>query len=62
MPHTSILSELERRRIKAFLKADGEKLSAIRGLATRCRQALPRIEEDLELVRQFLQRYDKERE
>lgn len=60
MPHTSILSELERRRMKAFLKADGEKVSAVRGLATRCRQNLSHVEDDLRLIREFLQHYDRE--
>jgi len=58
MPHASVLSELERRRIRAFLKADGEKISAIRGLATRCRQSLPQIREDMRLVQEFLEHYE----
>ena len=60
MPHTSILSELERRRIRAFLKADGEKVSSVRGLATRLRQNLAGLEGDLKLIREFLQHYDQE--
>jgi len=62
MPHSSVLSELERRRIRAFLRADGERTSAIRGLATRCKQNLARIEEDLTLMKQLLERYGKARE
>jgi hypothetical protein len=61
MPHSTLLSDLERRRIHAFLKADGERISAVRGLATRCRQNLPRIEADLKLIRDFLDRYALER-
>jgi hypothetical protein len=56
--HTSILSELERKRIRAFTKADGEKSSAMRGLATRSRQSLAKIEEDLALIREFLRHYE----
>jgi hypothetical protein len=59
--HTGLLSELERRRIHAFLKADGDKASAMRGLATRCRQNLPKIEEDLALIREFLRHYEREK-
>ena len=57
---THLLTDLERKRIRAFIKADGEKGSAMRGLATRGRQYLPRIEEDLRLIHEFLQHYDKE--
>jgi hypothetical protein len=59
MPHTSVLSDLERRRIHSFLKADGDRTSAMRGLATRCRHGLPRIEEDIALIKQFLEHYEK---
>jgi hypothetical protein len=55
---THLLTDLERKRIRAFLKADGEKGSAIRGLATRARQFLPSIEEDLTLMHKFLQHYE----
>ncbi len=61
MPHTSILSELERRRIRAFLKGDGEKTSSVRGLATRLRQNVAAVESDLRLIREFLQHYDQEK-
>ena len=36
-------------------------MSAVRGIATRCRQNLPQITEDLALVREFLQHYEHER-
>ena len=62
MPHSTVLSDLERRRIHAFLKADGERTSAVRGLATRCRQNLPQIEADLKLIRDFLDRYAQEKD
>jgi hypothetical protein len=31
----------------------------MRGLATRCRQNLPRIEEDLQLMKEFLSHYER---
>jgi hypothetical protein len=55
--HKSILSDLERRRIRAFIKADGEKSSAIRGLTTRCQKYLPTIKEDLALIEEFMKHY-----
>ena len=57
--HKSILSELERQRIRAFNRTDGEKSSAVRGLATRCHKYLPQIERDLGLIRQFMATYEK---
>ena len=58
---THVLTDLERKRIRAFIKADGEKGSAMRGLATRSRRYLPKIEEDLGLIREFLQHYEGRR-
>jgi hypothetical protein len=58
---THLLTDLERKRIRTFIKADGEKGSAMRGLATRSRQYLPKIEEDLALIREFLQHYEQEK-
>ena len=58
---THLLTDLERKRIRAFIKADGEKVSAMRGLATRSRQYLPEIEEDLAFIREFLQHYEQEK-
>jgi len=59
---TRILTDLERKRIRAFNKADGEKSSALRGLATRCREHLPQIKEDLKLIQEFLATYEKKKE
>jgi hypothetical protein len=59
---THLLTDLEKKRIHAFIKADGKKGSAIRGLATRSRQYLPKIEEDLELIHKFLQHYEQDSE
>ncbi|MGA3405652.1 MAG: hypothetical protein ABSD49_07975 [Candidatus Bathyarchaeia archaeon] len=57
--HTGLLSELERRRIRAYVKADGKKPSALRGLATRCRQSRKQIQEDLDLIDEFLKHYEE---
>jgi hypothetical protein len=57
---THLLTDLERKQIRAFIKADGEKVSAIRGLATRCRQNLPQIKQDLGLIQEFLEHYEQE--
>jgi len=56
---TRILTDLERRRIRAYLKVDGEKESAIRTIATRANQFLPRIEQDIELLKALLGTYEK---
>jgi hypothetical protein len=55
---TRILTDLERRRIRAHIKADGEKASPVTQLATRCRQNLPRIKEDLALIEEFMKHYE----
>ena len=56
---TRILTEKERRKIKAFIKIDGQKETFMTVLATRCRKHLPQIERDLGLIRQFMATYEK---
>ena len=56
--HKSILSDLERRRIKAFIKADGKKETFMTVLAARCRKHLPKIREDLVLIEGFMATYE----
>ena len=56
---TRILTELERKRAKAYLKADGEKESVIRALASRARRHLPLIRSDLDLLEKLLVTYQK---
>jgi len=56
---TRILTEKERRRIRAFIKVDGEKETFMTVLATRCRQHLPQIERDLGLIKQFMAAYER---
>jgi hypothetical protein len=57
-----ILTDLERKRIKAYLRADGERNSIVRALASRARRFLPQIEEDTHLLKQLLNTYEKNRE
>ena len=52
-----ILTELERKRVKAFLAKDGEKTMPIVQLAHRCRRSLKELGSDLTLIEQFLQHY-----
>jgi hypothetical protein len=52
-----ILTDLERKAIKAYLKADGEKESVVRALASRARRHLPTIKSDLELLEKLLATY-----
>jgi len=56
-----ILTEKERRQAKAYLKADGEKGSIVRSLASRAKKHLPTIEADLALLKQLLETYEREK-
>jgi hypothetical protein len=56
---TRILTDLERRRINAYLRQDGEKEAPIRKIANRARTNLPKIKTDLELLEKLLQTYQK---
>ena len=53
-----ILTDLERKRIRAYLKADGERTEAIQNVVSRMRRYGPRIKEDLELVEQLISVYE----
>lgn len=54
-----ILSPLEERQIRAFLKANGEKNLNVRVLVTRVRKYLPQIDKDLALVKELLGSYER---
>jgi len=56
---TRILTDLERKKIRAFLKADGEKNVFIRTVASRCRKHLSQINRDLAIIDEFLAHYEK---
>jgi hypothetical protein len=57
--HPRILSPLEERQIKTFVKQNGEKNLNMRVLASRARKNLPAIKADLELLERLLQVYQK---
>ncbi len=57
--HPRILSPLEERQIRAYLKANGEKNLNVRVLVTRGRKYLPQIEKDAALVKELLARYER---
>jgi hypothetical protein len=54
---TRILTDLERKRIKSYLKADGEKDVNIRQLIMRSRRHIPTIRSDLDLLEKLLATY-----
>lgn len=54
---TRILTDLERRRIKTYLKQNGERGEPIRKLVNRGNAYLPQIEADLALVKELLEAY-----
>jgi len=54
-----ILTELERKKLRAYLRADGEKGSVVRSLASRAKRHLPQIKADLELLEKLLETYER---
>jgi hypothetical protein len=56
-----ILTDIERKRIKSYLKADGEKDVNIRQLIMRSRRHVPTIKADLELLEKLLATYTREK-
>jgi len=54
-----ILTTVERRKIQAYLKHDGEKDMHMRVIATRVRQFMPQIKEDIQLLERLLTAYEK---
>lgn len=56
---TRILTEFERRKIRSYLKADGEKEVNIRQMIMRYRRDKQRIDDDLKLLDQLLAAYEK---
>ena len=54
---TRILTEIERKRIKAYLRQDGEKAVPVRIIASRAKKFMPAIRSDLELLEKLLATY-----
>jgi hypothetical protein len=59
--HPRILSPLEERQIKTYLKADGEKNLNVRVLVTRAHKYFPQIEKDVALVKELLVTYERKK-
>jgi len=57
--HPRILSALEEKQIRSYLKQDGEKETSIRIIASRAKKFLPAIRSDLELLEKLLATYAK---
>lgn len=55
--HPRILSPLEERQIRIFLKQDGRKDLNMRVLISRARKNLPQIKRDMELLEKLLAKY-----
>jgi len=53
-----LLTDLERKRIRSYLKADGERDDAIRTLVSRMKHHGPKIREDLELLERLVKVYE----
>jgi hypothetical protein len=55
----SILTDLERRQAKAYVKQDGHRTVNVRVLTIRAQRYLPRIKEDVELLQQVLDTHER---
>jgi hypothetical protein len=53
-----ILTELERKKVKTYLKADGERDVHVRQLVFLARRSLSQIKQDLELLERLVSAYD----
>jgi len=54
-----ILTKLERKQAKTYLKQNGEKTLNIQVLVSRTRSYLPQIKQDLELLEKLLETYER---
>jgi glutaredoxin 2 len=57
--YTRILTDLERRQAKAYLKQDGERTLNIQVLVARARKYLPQIRADLDTLERLLETYER---
>jgi len=55
---TRVLTDLERRQVKDFLKRNGKRTPAIQVIVSRARKYLPSINTDVELLERLIQAYD----
>ena len=56
---TRILTDLERRQAKTYLKQNGEKTVNIQVLVTRARKHLPQIRADVDLLEKVRETYER---
>jgi hypothetical protein len=58
---TRVLTDLERRRIREYLRANGERDSAIQNLVYRTRKYVPTIKHDIDLLERLVKKYDTQK-
>jgi len=54
-----ILTDVERKKIKSYLKLNGKRDSMIRSLVSRARKYKPQIQNDVKLLDELVIRYEK---
>ena len=54
-----ILTDVERKKIKSYLKLNGKRDSMIRSLVSRARKYKPQIQNDVKLLDELVMRYEK---
>ena len=59
--HKALLSERERKQIRVYLKANGEKTMEIRQLAFLGKKYRTTMKADLDLVEKLLESYEREK-
>jgi hypothetical protein len=57
--HPRILSPLEEKQIRSYLKQDGEKTLNIRVLVSRAKRQMPQIMQDITLLDRLLAAYGR---
>jgi hypothetical protein len=55
---TRVLTDLERRQAKDFLKHNGAKTPNVQVIVSRARKYLPNVDADVELLERLIQAYD----
>jgi hypothetical protein len=55
---TRVLTDLERRQAKDFLKHNGPKTPSVQVIVSRARKYLPKINADVQLLERLIQAYE----
>jgi hypothetical protein len=58
--YSRVLTQVEREKIRFYLKADGERDATIRMFVSRARRYRPQLEADLRLLDRLVARYEKQ--